>query len=112
MKSSEMDYVGVVAKLQRDGGGSTAEVLEQVVGTVRSRQELSRMVRTLTAQGRLGGAVVTGMPLLVAAGMSVIQPGYMNPMLESPIGIVLLLTAGGLLLVGWTIISRIVDINP
>ena len=39
--------------LQREIGSNAAEVLDRVVETVRERMELRRLVRTLTAQGRM-----------------------------------------------------------
>ena len=51
MKSRELEQVALVAALQRESGGNTAEVLDRVSDTIRERAELRRTVRTLTAQG-------------------------------------------------------------
>ena len=53
MDSRDMEQVAVVALLQRDAGGNMAEVLDRVIENIRARQEVLRLVRTLTAQGRL-----------------------------------------------------------
>ena len=45
MRSEELEYVGLVATLQRETGGSTAEVLDRVTQTIRERAELKRLVR-------------------------------------------------------------------
>src|SRR5581483_88823 len=50
MDNSDLDQVALVARLQRETGSNAAEVIERVVETVRSRAELRRLVRTLTAQ--------------------------------------------------------------
>ena len=44
MRSEELEYVGLVATLQRETGGSTAEVLDRVTQTIRERAELKRLV--------------------------------------------------------------------
>ena len=52
MKSRDLEQVILVARLQRETGGNTAEVLDQVADTARERSELRRLIQTLTAQGR------------------------------------------------------------
>ena len=111
MANPEVEYVGIVARMQRETGGNTAEVLEQVIETIRSRQQLRRTVRTLTAQGRLGGAVISAMPIVVSAFMTVLHPGYFDPMFESPLGVVLLLAGIVMLTAGWLLIRKIVNVE-
>lgn len=112
MASAEIEYVGIVARMQRESGGNTAEVLEHVTATIRERLKLRRMVRVLTAQGRMGGAIVTAIPVVLALAMAAMHPGYFDPMLESPTG-VLLFIAGVLLIgAGWLSINKIVDVEP
>ncbi len=53
MQSSDFHHVALVATLQQETGGNTAEILDVVTETIRERLELRRLVRTLTAQGRL-----------------------------------------------------------
>lgn len=112
MQSAEIEYVGIVARMQRDAGGNTAEVLEHVVETIRDRLQLRRMVRTLTAQGRLGGAVISGVPVVMAFLMAAMDPGYFDPMLGSPVGVAMFFAAVVLLGVGWFAIRKIVDVEP
>jgi len=112
MASPEVEYVGIVAKMQREAGGNTAEVLDQVIETIRARQQLKRMVRALTAQGRMGGGIISAMPVVMGAGMAALNPGYFDPMFSSPIGIVLLIAGCFMLVCGWLLIRKIVDVEP
>jgi tight adherence protein B len=59
MQSRELEQVALVGALQRETGGNTAEVLDQVTDTIRERFELQRTVQTLTAQGRMSRWVLT-----------------------------------------------------
>lgn len=112
MDSPEIEYVGIVANMQREAGGNTAEVLDQVIETIRSRQQITRTVRTLTAQGRLGGAVISAMPIVVALGMAALHPGYYDPMFASSVGVLLLLAGVVMLAAGWLVIRKVVDVEP
>jgi tight adherence protein B len=111
MKSRELAQVALVAALQRRTGGNSAEVLDRVVELIRERAELRRLVRTLTAQGRLSRWILTALPLVLFGVIMVIAPGYMTPLLESSGGRVLLVVAGIMILAGSFVIAKIVDIK-
>jgi tight adherence protein B len=111
MRSEELEYVGLVATLQRETGGSTAEVLDRITQTIRERAELKRLVRTLTAQGRLGGAIVSAIPLGLSALLLVIRPGYFTPLLQSSFGVMCIVAGVAMMTAGWIAIRRIVDIK-
>lgn len=111
MHSEELEYVGLVATLQRETGGSTAEVLDHITQTIRERAELKRLVRALTAQGRLGGGIVSAIPVGLTALFLVIRPGYFNPLVQSPFGIVCIVAGVLMTTAGWIAIRKIVDIK-
>ena len=63
MDSKDLEQVALVAALQRETGGNTAEVLDRVTETVRERRRAAAgMIKTLTAQGRMSRWVVSGAP--------------------------------------------------
>jgi tight adherence protein B len=111
MQSRELEYVGLVAAVQRDTGGNTAEVVDQVTETIRERADLNREVRSLTAQGRLGGYIVSVLPLVVVLLMGASQPGYFDPMVHTTTGVMALAVGAVLLLGGWLAIRKIVNIK-
>jgi tight adherence protein B len=111
MESAELEQVALVAALQRETGGNTAEVLDRVTDTIRERFELRRTVQTLTAQGRMSRWVLTALPLFLLLAITLINPGYMNVMYDSVIGRVLLVLAGISVLGGSLVIKRIVNIK-
>jgi tight adherence protein B len=111
MRSEEFEYVGIVATLQRESGGNTAEVLDKVTETVRGRADLRRTVRTLTAQGRFSGIVVSALPVVLGVAILILNPSYLDPLLHRTGGQILLGLAIALVIGGWLVIQRIVDIK-
>jgi tight adherence protein B len=111
MANRDLEQVALVAALQRDTGGNTAEVLDRVTDTVRERFELRRMVKTLTAQGRMSRWIVTALPIGLLTFITAISPQYMRPLYEEPLGRVLLVVAGLMLIAGSLVIKKIVDIK-
>jgi tight adherence protein B len=111
MASRELEQVALVAALQRETGGNTAEVLDRVAETIRGRFELRRLVRTLTAQGRMSRWVVSLLPVALLLLITTISPAYMRPLFVNPVGRVLLVVAGVMIVAGSLVIRRIVDIK-
>lgn len=111
LQSSDFKHVALVAQLQRETGGNTAEVVELVADTIRERLELRQMVRALTAQGRLAGVLLSGLPVGLLLMVSLINPTYVHPLFHTTIGIILLVAAGVLTVSGSFVIKKIVTIE-
>jgi tight adherence protein B len=111
MQSPELEQVALVAALQRDAGGNTAEVLDRVTETIRERMELRRLVRSLTAQGRMSRWIVSALPVALGFLILLINPAYMKAMFNSGLGQVLLVIAGVMVVSGSLVIRKIINIK-
>jgi tight adherence protein B len=111
MDNRELEQVALVAAVQRNSGGNTAEVLDRVTETIRERFELRRMVKTLTAQGRLSRWIVSMLPLFLLTVITLINPKYMHVLYGSTGGRVALVFAAMMVMAGSFVIKRIVTIK-
>lgn len=111
MNNRDLDQVAVVALIQRDAGGNAAEVIDQVAFNVRVRQELRRLARTMTAQGRMARWILTILPISLFLMLLVINKEYLSPLWETTFGIVALILSVIMVTIGSQIIKRIVDIK-
>jgi tight adherence protein B len=111
MRSSDLEQVILVAVLQRETGGNTAEVVDRVAETIRERNELRRTVKTLTAQGRLARWVVSLLPAALLAIITLLNPDYMTPLFQTSTGHFLLVFGAAMVVFGSLLIKRIVDIK-
>ncbi len=111
MESTELEQVGLLAELQRESGGNMAEVLETVVETIRDRFDLRRLVKTLTAQGRMARWILTLLPVFLALAISLLNPSYMSPLFNTTPGQVLVAIAAVMVVTGSLVIKRIVNIK-
>jgi len=111
MESTELEQVGLLAELQRESGGNMAEVLDTVVETIRDRFDLRRLVKTLTAQGRMARWILTCLPVFLAVVISLLNPSYMSPLFTTKPGQVLVALAVVMVVVGSLVIKRIVNIK-
>jgi tight adherence protein B len=111
MESKDLEQVALVAALQRETGGNTAEVLDRVNQTMRDRMALRRLVRGLTAQGRMSRWVLTAIPVVLLFLLTSINPRYMDPLYTTGIGKALLVVAATMVVAGSLVIKRIVNIT-
>ena len=111
MASRDLEQVALLAELQRTTGGNAAEVLDVIVGTVRERADIRRLVQTLTAQGRMGRWILTALPIVTALSFWALQPDIVGGMWSSSGGQIALLIAAGMVTAGSMVIQRIIDIE-
>jgi tight adherence protein B len=111
MASIDLGQVALVSALQRETGGNTAEVLDRVAENVRGRFELRRLVKTLTAQGRMSRWIVSFLPVGLLVLITLVNPEYMQPLYTHTFGRVLLALAAVMVVAGSLVIRRIVNIK-
>lgn len=95
----------------KETGGNLAETFETIVTTIRERQKVEKKIQALTAQGLMQGMIVTMIPFILAAVFLVIDPSYIKPMFNTPLGLVLLFGMLGLQIIGGILIKKIVTIK-
>jgi tight adherence protein B len=111
MDNRDLEQVALVAALQRRTGGNTAEVLDRVTETIRERFELRRLIKTLTAQGRMSRWIVSFLPLALLCAILAINPKYVEPLFTHGSGRILLVVATVMVVSGSLVIRRIVNIK-
>lgn len=112
VESEDLDLVITAVNIQREVGGNLAEILEVIGHTIRERIKLKGEIRVLTSQGRYTGYLISFLPIAVALFLSIIQPGFMNPMFENRLcGWPLLGIGLALIGMGMAAIQKIVNID-
>ena len=109
--SADFDLVATAYSIHRTVGGNLAEILDNIAYTIRERVRIKGEISTLTAQARASGTIITALPILLAAFMFFVTPGYFKPMFENFIGWVLIAIGIFMIFVGNLIIRRIVAIE-
>jgi tight adherence protein B len=111
MDNLDVEQVAIVTRLQREAGGNTAEVLDRVVENIRGRMELRRLVRVLTAQGRIARYILTAIPIVLLIFFFTVNPVWLEPLWQTGPGRFALGTWVVLLISGWFAIKKIVEIE-
>jgi tight adherence protein B len=118
VRSDDLELMATAISIQYTVGGNLAEILDSIAYTIRERVRIKGEIRTLTAQQRLSGYVVGGLPFALALFIYVAAPSFFEPMFDNPPGIlglpagVIILAVGlFMMVIGFVAIRRIVDIE-
>lgn len=109
--SEDFDLMVTAVQIHRIVGGNLAEILDTIAHTIRERVRIKGEIRSLTAQARASGWIITVLPLALAGMLTVISPDYFNPMFHQTLGIVMLGIGGFSMAVGFALIQKIVKIE-
>jgi tight adherence protein B len=102
MRSDDFSWVAQAIAIHREVGGNLANVLDQVGQTIRERSQIRGQVKALSAEGKISALVLMLLPVVITLALMVMSPGYMDRMVQTPLGLMMvgaaavLLTAGGL----------------
>lgn len=109
--SEDMRFVLLSVAIQREIGGSLADLFQTISDTVRDRQNFRRKVRALTAMGRMSAYLLLALPFLVAVGLSAASPGYMSPLYHTSVGHVFIVVTLVMMCLGAVALKKIVSVK-
>jgi tight adherence protein B len=107
----DVRFFVIAVIVQRTTGGDLAEVLDKIGRLIRQRFELHGHVKALTAEGRISGLVLLGLPPLLLAFQSFTNYEYVRILFETPIGVKMLVGTAIAQLIGAWVIKKIVAIK-
>ncbi|MCB9423040.1 MAG: type II secretion system F family protein [Ardenticatenaceae bacterium] len=119
--SDDLDLVITAVNIQREVGGNLAEVLDTISFTIRERVRIKGEIKTLTAQGRISGWIISLLPVGLGMVLYMMNKEYVSqlwikekPWIIEPIfpcGWVVIGVGAILIGIGALAIRKIVDIE-
>lgn len=97
--------------ISRQTGGNLTEVFDRISGTIRERRRIEGKIKSMTAQGKIQGRIVSAIPLILAGFLYVYDPSMMTGFFRSVAGIIVLFTILIMMLLGNFLIRKIVNID-
>ncbi len=92
--SEDFKWIVEAIEIHREVGGDLAEILDTVTDTIRDRNSIRRRITALSAEGKISGVVLGGMPFVLAIVIMFLNPTYLQELLDSAMGIAMIV--GGL----------------
>lgn len=107
------DFVMVVSamRIAREVGGNLADILESIADTLRKKHVMEGKIKSLTAQGKIQGIVMTGLPLFLMLALYKMEPAAMAPLFNTMMGWAVLAVIAVMEFLGYFFIRKIVTID-
>jgi tight adherence protein B len=109
--SRDVEWTVEAIRIQHTAGGKLADTLRVLAEFMRTRLEVRGEVRALSAEARLSGKVLTGLPFALGGYLLLIRPKYLEPLYQTGIGRGMLVAAACGVLVGTVWMRRIVRVE-
>ncbi|PYT62188.1 MAG: hypothetical protein DMG35_08120 [Acidobacteria bacterium] len=108
---ADLQFLVTAILVQKETGGNLAQILDKTSHVIRERVRVSGQMRIRTAQGRLTGWILCGLPFAMFIAMNFVHPGYGRVLFEDPLGQKMVAYAAVLMVIGVLVIRRIVDVK-
>jgi len=111
MALPEVRLFNTALLVQREVGGSLAELLNKLADIIRDRFRIERLIKSLTAQNRMSAWTVCSIPPFLAVFMFIREPAMMNEMMAHPMGRGMLAAALVLEIVGIVVFRKLIKVH-
>lgn len=111
MALPEVRLFNTALMVQREVGGSLAELLNKLADIIRDRFRIERLIKSLTGQNRMSAWTVCSVPPFLGVFMFIREPEMMNDMLSDPIGRGMLATALVLEIIGIVVFRKLIKVH-
>jgi len=111
LDSDDLALIVTAIQIHYEVGGSLADILETVAETIRERVRIQREIRVLTAQQRFSGYVLIALPIGLAVFLYIMNPEYEGRLFEPGPTLCIPIGATIMMVIGYLVMRRIVQIE-
>lgn len=79
---TEFDFFVTSITLQRETGGNLTEILGNLSEVLRSRHMMKLKIKAMTSEAKASSTIVGSLPFLLFIAVSILSPGYMDPLFD------------------------------
>jgi tight adherence protein B len=107
----EVNFFVVVITVQQQAGGNLSEALGNLARVLRNRKKMKQKVKAMSSEAKASAGIVGSLPFLVGILVTLTTPGYMLPLIQTPIGMIWLGIAALLMATGIFVMYRMVQFD-
>ena len=100
MNDEDLALIVTSIHVQNEVGGSLADVLDTIAGTIRERIKLKGQIRVMTSQQVATGWMLTGLPFATGTFLMMLNPEYMMEMFKPGWPLAIPITATFMVILG------------
>lgn len=109
--NEDMELFVTLLLIHHRAGGNLALLLDSLAATLRERIEIRGEIKLLTAQQRLSTYVLMLLPVIVGLALTFLNPRYMEVLIFTTLGRMMLGTAIIMLAVGYMVLQRVGEVE-
>jgi tight adherence protein B len=111
MEAHDLPVFVTAVLVQLETGGNLAETLDNLAEVIRARMLFHGKVKALTAQSMMSANILVVVPFAIFLMMRFMNPKFLEPMLSTEIGRMLIGLAGVLTVGGWYVCRRVARVD-
>jgi tight adherence protein B len=103
---TEFNFFTTSIVLQRETGGNLSEILNNLSEVLRMRYLMRMKIKALSSEARASAYIIGALPFVVMLAVSVLTPGYLDPLVTDHTGNICAGVAAGMMTFGMWIMNR------
>jgi tight adherence protein B len=107
----EVNFFIVVITVQAQAGGNLSEALGNLARVLRNRKKMKAKVKAMSSEAKASAGIIGSLPIIVAFLVSLTTPTYLLPLIQTPIGNLMLGIAAILMFLGGFIMNRMIQFD-
>lgn len=111
VKSPDLMLAVSAVNIQRQTGGNLSYILDSISDTIKERLRIKGEINSITAQGRMSGLIIGGLPVAVAIFLFIATPDYMMVFFTTLAGKIMIAVAVVMEIIGFLLIRKVVTVE-
>lgn len=107
----EVNFFIVVITVQAQAGGNLSEALSNLSRVLRNRKKMKAKVKAMSSEAKASAGIIGSLPIIVAFLVSLTTPTYLLPLIQTPIGNIMLGVAAIMMFLGGFIMNRMIQFD-
>ena len=111
MPLPEVNFLSIVMNIQSKTGGNLSEALGNLSKVLRDRKKMKAKIRSVSQEAKSSAMIIGALPFIIMGGLMFLNPSYMDPLLHTQMGHIVLTVSGGWMLTGVLVMRKMINID-
>jgi tight adherence protein B len=111
MPLPEVNFLSIVMNIQTKTGGNLSEALGNLSKVLRDRKKMKAKIRAVSQEAKSSAMIIGALPFIIMGGLMFLNPAYMDPLLNTQMGHIVLTVSGGWMLTGVLVMRKMINID-
>lgn len=109
MPLQEVNFLAIVLSIQSKTGGNLTESLSNLSKVLRDRRKMKSKIRAVSQEAKSSATIIGSLPFLIAGALSLLNPDYLVPLIDTQAGNILLGICAVLMVSGILVMRKMID---